>query len=869
MRQPLRHGPVFVGGLLAFALTVACGHENIPRQKGSGSGNTGNIPSTAGTSSSGGSGAVGGTSNGGGGGGATVNLDDVVIAPGEPLPTPGEKMMCSGGAIVRDKTRPGDDFPASPEVAQLMSSMTLKQKIQQMQSVDTPATRDPGVYRDIERSPDTDMVPGLGKRVLGYRYRDAGHGVNLAGGQDNRPSQGNDFSTVFPTQSARAASWDVDLEYRLGEAMGEETMTSKNNMLLAPCMNIVRHPYWGRTQETYSEDMYHTGRMASALTAGIQQHVVACAKHWAANNVENNRVAQNAVMDEQTLREVYAPHFDMVVRDGGIGCIMASYNLLNGVKNTQNKHLLTDLLKAPVEQNGMGYKGLVITDWWAMPGDQGPVDTSAAQRDAVQAVLAGLDIEVPWNLHFDQLETLVTSGLATPSGTLTQADIDNSARRVLEQKARFGSLYMTGENPADPNQKWGLGESVTRLEGDSITDNEQHLALAEEAAVKSAVLLKNGPPGMPVLPIKDAKNIAVLGIEMPMAITQATECPKSGCTMHFATDVNLGDRGSSRVNADPAKSIGPFQGISDYATPKGITVTTGTTAEAGMGADLIVVSVGLTAGDEGEEYSVVTHGDRTTLSLPGNQEQFINDVLNLNKPTVIIIQAGNIVNLPWLNHANQQQATIWAGYAGQRQGAAFAKLLFGEANFSGKMFMAWPKQEDLPPFTTEAFSTNMGYFFGYRYYDDLKRQGKPVELVFPFGYGLSYTTFAYKQLDIPCATVTKDSVIEVKVVVSNTGPVKGEEVVMMFVAGPPKPANITGARPVKELKGFRKVALEPMGTPGDTKQITMQLKIQDLRHWEGDVDGSWVIDPGEYTIMVGPNADDAALTLQQKFTIAG
>src|SRR6187399_3344205 len=231
------------------------------------------------------------------------------------------------------------------KVKSTLQSMNQGQRAQQMMGIDE---RD---YRDIERSPDVD-VPGVGK-IRGYRYRDAGHGVNLDAGQDNRiDDQGKNFATVFPTASLRAASWDLELEKRVGQAIGDETAASRNNMLLAPCMNIIRHPYWGRTQETYSEDMYHTGRMASALTAGLQQHVVACAKHYAANNVENNRFNQNAVMDEQTLREVYGRHFEMVVRDGGIGCIMASYNLINGVKSTQNKHLLTDILRGPIDKGG-------------------------------------------------------------------------------------------------------------------------------------------------------------------------------------------------------------------------------------------------------------------------------------------------------------------------------------------------------------------------------------------------------------------------------------------------------------------------------------------------------------------------------------
>ena len=884
MRKHLRNGSLISSaGLFAFFLSGACGHSDEATATG---GSTGNPPANTGgsissgtgaTTSSGGSTAGGaGPGAGGGGGKAVMPGGGTSNGGGPPVGTGGDtvvvrggsggngaggdsggmapRMSCKGGMLPADPTRPGYTYVRPAEVTSLLSSMSLTDKITQMTSLPNPPNRDAAVYRDIERSLDTGVIAGVGKSILGYRYRDAGRGVNLVAGQDNRPSAGKDYSTVFPTQSARAASWDVDLEYRIGEAIGEETMTSKNNLMLAPCMNIIRHPYWGRTQETYSEDMHHTGRMATALTAGIQQRVVACAKHYAANNVENNRVNQNAVMTEQTLREVYVKHFEMVVKEGGAGCIMASYNLVNGKKATQNAHLLRDLLKKPVEQNGMGYKGFVLTDWWAMPGDQTAPDTAQAQAQAEEAVKAGLDIEVPWNLHFNQLGALVESG------RLTNADIDDSAGRILEQKARFGSLYKE-------DNKWGLGTSRTALTGDSITGNDMHLALSEEAAIKSSVLLKNGPPGMPTLPIK-GMSIAVVGLDIPVTVSSGTEPPPTGTTMHHATDVNLGDRGSSRVNNDPAKSAGPCKGLQDAAMAKGMTVTCGNSAAAAGSADFIVAVVGLTAGDEGEEYSIASRGDRKSLDLPGNQNEFVNEVLALNKPTAVIVSAGSIVNLPWLTHTNQNQATIWAGHAGQRSGAAFAKLLLGDANFSGKMPMAWPKQADLPPFTTAETSTEMGYFFGYRLYDKLKADGMGKELVFPFGHGLSYTTFEYLGIDVPCGDVTKDGVIDVKVTVANNGTVEGDEVVMLFVKGPPKPATVTGERPVKELKGFRKVNLKAKGTEGDAKIVTIPLKVEDLRHWEGDAaTGKWVIDEGDYTLMVGPSGDDAALTQMQTIKV--
>ena len=726
-----------------------------------------------------------------------------------------------------------------------------------------------GDYQDIERSPDV-TVTGVGT-IRGYNYRDAGRGVNLDAGQKNRADDGNNFSTVFPVASARAASWDLDLEKRIGEAAGDETAASMNNMLLAPCMNIIRHPYWGRTQETYSEDSYHIGRMATAYTVGLQEYVTGCAKHFAGNNIEKGRSTQNALIDEQTLREIYSRHFEMVVQDGGIGCIMASYNKINGVKNTQNKHLLQDILKAPIEQGGMGYQGLVITDWWAMPGDQTAPDASTAQSVTNEAVLAGLDIEVPWTLHYSQ-------------ATLAAADqnaVNDSAKRVLTQKYRFKT--------ATTNDGWSAKAPTSQLSASSIMSNPDHEALAEEAELKSAVLLQNGAAGMPVLPLKGVTSVAVVGPDEDIALGSSSvpkDCvqttDKKHCTFHFATEAALGDRGSSRVNGDPAKTVGPFLGIQN-AAGSGITVTSGNSATAAANADAVVVVVGYTPSDEGEEYAITTGGDRSSLDLPPGQNDFVNSVLALGKPTVIIIESGSIVNLPWLTNANKNQATIWAGYGGLRGGAALGKLIFaaGGANFSGKMPMAWPTQTELDVAkfkdTDGDGNTRMGYFFGYREYDRRKAAGMNPALVFPFGQGISYSTFEYSNLTMPCATPTKDAVFNVSVDIANTSAVDGDEIAMLFVKPPPKPAGEFGQRPVKELKSFARVSVKA----GTKVTAQLPLRMRDFRRWAAtaaDTDpidpvnpvttGNWVIDSGTYTILVGKNADDAeASTNTATFTI--
>ncbi len=852
-----RIAPALVS-LVALA-AAACGHTQETMDAYEQSKLSGPAPGSNGSGGTSGGGTTAGSPTGSGTTGGNPNSCAIV-------PT-GPQFDCSAPASQQFDPDSMQAYCVPDEVVdQVNSTMALMlpaDKARQMMGVDGSQRN----YRDIERSPDVQVG---GTIIRGYRYRDAGHGVNLDAGQDNRVDTNDNFATVFPTASARAASWDLDLEKRIGAAIGDETAASKNNMLLAPCMNIIRHPYWGRTQETYGEDTYHIGRMATAFTVGLQQYVVGCAKHYAANNIEKGRSTQNAEMTEQTLREIYARHFEMVVQDGGMGCIMAAYNSVNGTKATQNAHLLRDVLKAPVEQGGMGFQGLVLTDWWAMPGDQNVPDTALAQSVTIDAVNAGTDIEVPWTLHYTE------ATLANADQTL----VNDAARRVLTQKFRFGSARDT-----DP---WSLTAPTSVLQDDgSLAPNEAHEALAEEAEVKSAVLLTNGPADgtAPVLPLTTATNIAVVGPLQDFSLISSS-VPKScgfdegnvgqgqvndnprACTFNYATDAALGDRGSSRVNGDPLRSYGPFKGISTMAGDA-ITVTSGNSAEEAANADAVVVVVGYTPGDEGEEYAIASGGDRSTLDLPAGQNDFVTSVLDLNKPTVIIVESGSIVNLPWLAHANQNQATIWAGYPGQMGGLALGKLILGQANFSGKMPMAWPTQAELDvvPFKETDTVTHMGYFFGYREYDRRKYVDQAaVNMVFPFGHGMSYSTFTYKNLTLPCQTVTKEAIFNVSVDIENTSLVDGDEVAMLFVKPPPKPETSTGERPWKELKSFARVSVPA----GQTVTAELPLRMRDLRRWEGGEDGSWVVDSGDYTILVGKDADDAETSgLMGTVTVGG
>jgi beta-glucosidase len=692
-------------------------------------------------------------------------------------------------------------------------------------------------YNDIQRSIDTTSIRG-------FRYRDASRGMNLgedmAGSKPNAGVIDNEhvgFSTAFPVSMARGAAFDLDLEYAVGEAIGDEMQAAKETLLLAPCMNLLRHPLWGRAQETYGEDPYHIGRMASAMTVGVQQHIAANAKHFMAYDIENNRAANNSAMDEQTLREIYGRHFRMVVQDGGVASVMASYNLVKGTKSTQNAHTLTDVLR-----NDFGFKGFILSDWWAMPNvNPGATDTTTLKMTAVQAVKAGLDVELPWGLNFSQLENVVNS-----NGGLTRNDLANAASRVLEQKFRFNADKTSGSI--------GLGAPRTSYANSRVMCDARHIDLARKAAVESMVLLKNDNH---TLPIAGAAKVAVIGAKVPFRTTNGGST-NTGGIIDFATDVRTGDLGSSRVYHDPSQGIGPFDGLHNTA-PAGVTVVHGNSAADAADADFVVVVAGLTAEDEGEEYTLA--GDRESFALDAKQppkgqvhtqDDLIRSVAALGKPMVVVLEGASVIDMPWLASV---PAVVMAWYPGQVGGLALGDLLWGHANFSGKLPFTWGKSlGDYAMFNGKG-TTNFDYWVGYRYFDHFA-----VAPLYPFGYGLSYTKFEYRQLQLGCSDMSQGAVMPVVVNVANTGTVAGDEIVQVFVSFPDTKAR----RPPKELKGFARVHLEA----GQEKQVTVKVRLSDLDYFQmdsptGDT-GKWVVESGNVNVMVGGSSDNLPLSATVK-----
>lgn len=712
---------------------------------------------------------------------------------------------------------PSGDFyipdPAVQTEAQtLLGQMTIEQKVIQVTGI-IPNYSDSNRWDDIQRSRDIEEL-----NLRGYLYRDGPHGLNLEAGQGRDALPGN-YSTSFPTSVVMGASFDMELMYRVGRAIGDEVAASGNNASMSPCMNILRHPYWGRAQETFGEDVFHLGRTATEFTKGLQEYVVGCAKHYVANNIESKRFSDDAVMDEQTLREIYGRHFEMVVRDGGVGCIMASYNAVNGTKSTQNKHTLTDMLRTD-----MGFKGFVITDWWAMPAPktgQGPVESPQDKIVAAEALNAGLDLEVPWALNYATIPSIATDG------TVPMSLVDAAVLRILEQKLRFHTAYMDG--PIAPN----VPTTTYDAAAGSIGNNAKHLEISQELAEKGAVLLKNDG----ALPIAGVAKVAVIGASLEYTVK--SDNPKTK-VFNFATDAALGDRGSSRVRPDPATTVGPLAGI-QAAAPAGVQVVGGTTAADVGDADFVVLIVGNTAGEEGEEYTGAS--DRESMDLRVEHTTLANSVLALGKKTVVIVESGGVVNMPWIGSVN---AAVMAWYPGQRGGAALGRLLFGAANFSGRLPVTWPASDAQLPVFNEGVATTMDYYLGYRRFD---KDG--LVPLYAFGHGLSYSTFRYERIHMPCKDVTKQGVFNVEVDVRNVAGPAGDEIVQVYASYPATQVR----RSVKELKGFARVHLEP----GAGKRVSIPIRVQDLKYWDTP-SNAWAVEAGPVTIQVGPSSDNLPLT---------
>ena len=481
--------------------------------------------------------------------------------------------------------------------------------------------------------------------------------------------------TAFPVAMMRGATWDPELERRVGAAMAREHRSAGADVLLAPTINILRHPQWGRAQETYSEDVMHLGEMGVAFIEGVQSEgVLASAKHFAANSIEDSRHSVDVRVDERTLHEIYLPHFLRAVQEAQVASVMSAYNQVNGQYADVNGPLLTDILKTD-----WGFQGFVESDWFL--GTHGDVES----------VRAGLDIEMPTGSNFRRLPQRVDEG------AIEEREIDRSVRRILRAQFCYGL------------------EGRDRADDPSARETTAHLALAREVAVRGAVLLRNEIPegdAEPLLPLATSQTLAVVGA--------------------LADQWNIGDTGSSNVL--PSDVVTVLEGLRARFDVTPVETLDAAGRAAVQAAAVAVVVVGLTAEDEGE--ATIGAGDRETLELSAADLALIAETAGLHDRVVVVVEGGATVLMEW---ADTVESILFAFYPGSEGGHAIADLLSGDAAPSGRLPFSIPRAEsDLPAWQPAPMSTTYDYFHGYRH---LQNEG--AEPRYPFGFGLSYTTFSY------------------------------------------------------------------------------------------------------------------------------
>ncbi len=818
-------------GLLAL---VGC-ERNVPPQQGVGGAPnsmagtaSGGQVNNAGTSTGGMSGGnpfgqVGDQEDVGKGGagpsGGAGNPDNMGGGAGAPNmmpvePTVDVAMMCASENYA-DPTSPGETFPydtIEAKVTAKLGAMTGAEKAEMMGGEQVC----PGYWCSGDRNAQFSTRDTAG--VAAFKFRDGPRGISQWEEENNAGRK----ATAFPVSVARAASFDLGLEYEVGAAICKEVLAAGWNNTLAPTVNLTKHPAAGRAQESYGEDPWLTGKFGTAFVVGCQQFTQACPKHFVGNEVETGRVNVSADMNDRTLRENYARPFEMIIKGADPACIMASYNAVNGTHVTENPALLKDLLRTK-----LGFKGFVLSDW-------------GAAVSGAPSVNAGLEVEMPERVYFDGIESQVDA-----------ATLDGAVRHILTQKYRFGFTESWQQCCDDTEQVKGVR---TYFNNNTYLEHPDHVALAERAAEEGTVLLKNDDALLPITPEKYT-TVALLAPPMPGPCPKPvngaqTNCPKGEVSFWddweyqngagtWANAARMGDKGSSQVF--PSERISPVQGLVERA-PAGINLVEGTDPAAAAGADLAIVFAALTSFDEGEEWQ--NGGDRETLELPDGQADFIAQVAAQGKPTLVVLYGGAPITMAgW---KDQVKGIVMAWYPGMVGAYGVADLLYGTTNFSGRLPQTWPVAiadagdvgSGVPRFTFQ-------YFHGYR---DFEARG--VAPLFPFGYGLSYTTFSYNSLTLPCGTTAKDGVVRAAVDISNTGSVAGTEVIQVYVgfpSGPDSPLQ----RPKKEYKVAVRVDLEA----GATKRVTIPLPVKDWAYFDETVD-DWVVETGEHTIMVGPNSRD-------------
>lgn len=586
-------------------------------------------------------------------------------------------------------------------------------------------------------------------------------------------------ATCFPTAATVACSWDPALGEEIGRAMGEEAAAQEVAVLLGPGLNTKRSPLCGRNFEYFSEDPYLSGKMAAAYVRGIQSEgIAACPKHFAVNSQELRRMASDSVLDERTLRELYLTGFEIVVKEAAPKTIMSSYNLVNGTYANENAHLLQDILR-----RDWGFSGAVVTDW-------------GGSNDHALGVKNGSTLEMPAP-GGDAVRELLA---AVQSGKITEADVD----------ARLDELLTLVLDTSAAVQKHSRS-----------FDADAHHALARRAAAESAVLLKNDGG---ILPLAAGAKVAVIG---DFAETPRYQGAGSSAVNSIKVDTLLDCLAQSGLQCAGFAAGFDRQGRPD-ADKKAQAVA------LAQKADTVLLCLGL---DEIKESEGL---DRVDMKLADNQIELLQAVEQANPNTVVVLNAGASLETPWLAHC---RALVYGALGGQAGAGAMVDVLTGKVNPGGKLAETWANAYEETPARDNFAGAGRtvqyreGLYVGYRYY-----QTAGVPVAFPFGYGLSYTSYAYSDLKVTADSVT--------LTVTNTGARDGAEIVQVYIAKPG--AEIF--RPAQELKAFARVPL----AAGESRTVTLPLDDKAFRYWNTRTDG-WEVEGGRYEVRVGASSADIRL----------
>lgn len=676
-----------------------------------------------------------------------------------------------------------DDAASQPDLVSRVASMPVDRKVRQMYGWPSCSYNSGTECFQQQDMPEENLPL--------WQMRDGPRGVRRLGAGP---------ATAFPVAMARGASFDIALEERVGEAVGREMLAFKYDIMLAPTVNTLRYPGWGRAQETYGEDTVVLGELGAAFVRGIQNHVPTCVKHFAANNSDDNRTTVSANMDEQTLREVYTRQFQIIVEKSDPACFMAAYNRVNGTFSAENRHLLTEILR-----DEWHWKGVVLSDW-------------GATKSTTPSALAGLDLEMPDDVYFKSLLGEVQAN------RVPIERVNEAVERVFNVKRHFNQL--SDEYRTNP-------EYQNKPENPGIVDDPGIVSLAREAAEEGMVLLENRDA---ILPIQAGQRILVAGPDGNVA--------------------RLGDRGSSEVVPSPAHVVTPFGGLAARAQRSNVTVDfvadMAPAVAAAANYDKVVLIVAMEHQDEGEGFN--QGGDRDNLNLNGphpilwpdgqKPRQWIEQLSAANPNLIVVLSVGGAIVEPSLESA---KGLIYSFYPGEAGGAALANLMFGDINFSGKLpFTVATDPAQYPPFGNNVDVQQYDYLHGYRKFDS-----EGLVPRYYFGSGQSYTTYQYSNLHVACTNgIAPTGLLIVDVDVKNTGTIAGTEVVQLYVGYP----HTNVRRSVKELKAFKRVLL----APGELKTVQLQVPARDFAYYDA-ASSSFQVELVEHAVLVGPSADPTKL----------